>query len=232
MKLQKVLLDSLNCEDTHNQFNKLDEQQILEKIIPKVKEMKTVGECKYHVVNCFEHSIYALKEFDNIIKDENFFSSHITRIVNDYLSIRLEENISKMSILKLGIFLHDMGKPDCKTVDRTGRIHFKGHEIVGAKEAKKLGYDLGLSLSAADMLHNYVKYHMTLLSLYKTNDMSKESLFKLFDTLGDEIIGVVILGYVDIVSTRKLLNPNEDSGVIKTYMEYVLTNYIYRYKRR
>ena len=32
----------------------------------------------------------------------------------------------------------------------------------------------------------------------------------------------MLLGYADIVATRKLLNPNEDNGVIKTYMEYVL----------
>ena len=62
--------------------------------------------------------------------------------------------------------------------------------------------------------------------------MSKERLFKIFDELGDDIIGIMLLGYADIVATRKLLNPNERyEGVIKTYMEYVLTNYIYKYKK-
>ena len=72
---------------------------------------------------------------------------------------------------------------------------------------------------------------MILLVLYKTDDMSKERLFKIFDELGDDTIGLMLLGYADIVATRKLLNPNEDMGVIKTYMEYVLTNYIYKYKQ-
>ena len=71
---------------------------------------------------------------------------------------------------------------------------------------------------------------MILLVLYKTDDMSKERLFKIFDELRDDIIGVMLLGYADIVATRKLLNPNEDMEVIKTYMEHVLTNYIYKYK--
>ena len=48
---------------------------------------------------------------------------------------------------------------------------------------------------------------------------------------GDDTIGIMLLGYADIVATRKLLNPNEYMGVIKTYMEYVLTNYIYKYKQ-
>lgn len=232
MELQKRLLDSLNNDESYTIINKFDEENLLEEIIPQVKNMKEVGECKYHVVNCFQHSVYALEEFENIIKKENFFPSHLERVIDDYLSIKLEESITKQSILKLGIFLHDMGKPACKTVDANGRVHFKGHEIVGADQARKLGQDLGLSLDAIEILYKYVKYHMTLLGLYKSNNMIKNDLYDLFDVLGDEIIGVVILGYVDIVSTRKLLNPNEDHGVIKTYMEYVLTNYIYRYKRR
>ena len=72
---------------------------------------------------------------------------------------------------------------------------------------------------------------MILLVLYKTDDMSKERLFKIFDELGDDTIGIMLLGYADIAATRKLLNPNEDMRVIKTYMEYVLTNYIYKYKQ-
>lgn len=232
MDLQKKLLDSLNCDDSYNQINRLDEANELELIIPQVKDMKEVGECKYHVVNCFQHSVYAVEEFEKILSIENFFPSHIQKIVEDYLSIRLEANVTKKTILKLGIFLHDMGKPACKTIDKTGRVHFRGHEIVGATQASKIGQDVGLSLDAIEILNKYVKHHMVLLSLYKSNNMIKNDLYDLFDELGDEIIGVVILGYVDIVATRKLLNPNEDSGVIKTYMEYVLTNYIYRYKRR
>lgn len=232
MDLQKKLIDSLNCDESYLQINKLDDENKLGQIIPQIKAMKSVGECKYHVVNCFQHSIYALEEFEHLIKEKGFFPSHLERMIDSYLSIRLGESITKKSILKLGIFLHDMGKPDCKTVDSNGRVHFKGHEVVGANQAKKLGRNLGLNSDAIEILYKYVKYHMTLLVLYKSNNMIKEDLYDLFDELGDEIIGVVILGYVDIVSTRKLLNPNEDSGVIKTYMDYVLTNYFYRYKRR
>ena len=84
---------------------------------------------------------------------------------------------------------------------------------------------------AKELLCKYIRNHMILLVLYKTDDMSKERLFKIFDELGDDTIGIMLLGYADIVATRKLLNPNEDMGVIKTYMEYVLTNYIYKYKQ-
>ena len=230
MKLQNILIDSLCCEDTYDKFRQLDESKMLEKIIPQIKGMKLVGECKYHVVNAYDHSLNALEEFENIVKEKEFFPTHIRKQIKDYLNSEVGNNLNKFQLLKLGVFLHDIGKPDSKTTDNTGRAHFKGHEIVGADIAFNLGVKLGLQPDTTDLLTKYVRYHMILLVLYKMNNMSQEKLSEIFDTLGEDIIGILLLGYCDIVATRKLLDPNEDMGIIKTYMEYALTNYIHRHK--
>ncbi len=231
MKLQNILIDILSCDGTYKKIIELDENKTLEKIIPKTKDMKLNGECKYHVVNVYNHSLNALKEFEDIIDEKNFFSSHLRNYIKDYLNSDAGTNLNKLQLLKLGIFLHDIGKPDSKTVDTEGRVHFKGHEIVGADIAVNLGKDLDLQEKTIDLLNIYVRHHMILLVTYKINNMSQEKLFEIFETLEDDVIGVLLLGYCDIVATRKLLNPNEDTGVIKTYMEYALTNYIYKYKK-
>lgn len=230
MKLQNILIDSLCCEDTYDKFRQLDESKTLEKIIPQIKDMKLVGECKYHVVNVHDHSLKALEEFESRVKEEEFFPTHIRKQIKDYLNSEVGNNLNKFQLLKLGVFLHDIGKPDSKTTDNTGRAHFKGHEISGASIAFDLGTKLGLQADTTDLLTKYVRYHMILLVLYKMNNMSQEKLFEIFEMLGEDIIGILLLGYCDIVATRKLLNPNEDMGIIKTYMEYALTNYIYKYK--
>ncbi|MGL5315510.1 MAG: HD domain-containing protein [Peptostreptococcaceae bacterium] len=231
MELQEKLLKSLKEECTYKEIQKLDNEKILEEIIPKVRPMKLVGECKYHVVNAFDHSIYSLKEFEEIINQKDFFPNHLKLKIESYLSSKVDSSISKLELLKLGVFLHDIGKPDSRTIDETGRAHFRGHEIVGADIAFELGKKLELTSQAVDTLCKYIKNHMMLLVLFKTNDMSKDRLFDIFDMLGEDIIGITLLGYSDIVATRKLLDPNEDMGVIKTYMEYVLTNYLYKYKK-
>ena len=231
MELKESILKSLSLKDTSEEFKNLDKNNELEKIVPKINEMKEVGECKYHVVNCFDHSINALKEFEDIIKDENFFPSHLKDRIWNYLNTNVDHGITKIDILKLGIFMHDIGKPDAKTTDENGRVHFKGHEKIGGDIVIALGRSLGLSQSVIDTLFKYVRYHMFLLVFYKKNDISQGKLFEIFDTLEDDTIGSMILGYADIVATRKLLNPNEEVGVIKTYMEFILTNYEFRYKR-
>lgn len=231
MDLERSIIRSLKLESTSQELKKLDKDKDLEKIIPKINEMKEVGECKYHVVNCFDHSINALKEFEDIINDENFFPVHLKDLIWDYLNTELEDSISRLEILKLGIFIHDIGKPDAKTVDESGRVHFKGHEKIGGDIAIKLGNKLKLSEKSIDTLFNYVRYHMYLLIFYKDNNLTQEKLFDMFNKIGDDTIGIILLGYADIVATRKLLNPDEQVGTIKTYMEFILTNYEYRYKR-
>ncbi|MGL4912034.1 MAG: HD domain-containing protein [Romboutsia sp.] len=231
MNLQNILKNSLCCENTYEKLKELNEIGILEQMIPQIKGMKEVGECKYHVVNAYDHSLNALDEFEKIIRTNDFFSTHLEKEIEAYLNSNVANDLNKFQLLKLGVFLHDIGKPDSKTVDDTGRAHFRGHEIVGEDIVFNLGKKLELQSEITNLLAKYVRYHMILLVLYKTNNMSKEKLFEIFDTLGEDIIGTVLLGYCDIVATRRLLNPNEDMGVIKTYMEYVLTNYIYRYKK-
>lgn len=231
MELKRTLLEALKSKNTNEELKKLYDIKELENIIPKINEMKEVGECKYHVVNCFDHSIYSVREFEDIIKEENFFSPHLKSKVFEYLNTKTEENITKLELLKLGIFIHDIGKPDAKTTDENGRAHFKGHEKIGAEIALELGKSIGLSKHSIDILFKYVRYHMILLVSYKNNNLNKENMFKLFDEIGEDIIGIIILGYADIVATRKLLDPTEPSEIIKTYMEFILTNYEYRYKR-
>lgn len=230
MTLVNKLMDCIKNEDTVDSIKKMDESGDLSKILPITIDMKCVGECKYHVINCFEHSILAIKLFEEIIKEEDFFGSHLKKEVFKSLYKELEDGIRKVDLIKLGIFLHDMGKPIAQTIDDNGRVHFKKHEILGANKSLEISKMLNLSELNSAILYKYIRYHMSLLQLYRNNNMSKEELFSIFDNVKDESIDIFIIGYVDIVSTRKLINPDEDMGIIKSYMDYAITNYIYRYK--
>jgi len=232
MEYAREFIDSFRKFNTSEILINLDREGILEKIIPQVVEMKQVGECKYHKVNCYEHSINALKEYESIMSvgTMSFFSSHLADFVKNYLDTEVCEKVTKKDALKIGIFLHDVGKPASRTVDSEGRAHFRGHEITGADMSKDLLSGIGEDVSLTDLVNKYVRHHMTLLQLFKTNDLSKTKLFGIFGELQDDTIGMMILGYVDIISTRRLLDPKEDPSILKIFAEYVMTNYIYFYR--
>ena len=226
----KQLLECLKYKDTSSEIEKLDKKGLLEEIVPNIKYMKEVGKCRYHIVNSFQHSVYTLAYFESILKTDEFLPKHLEKYVWEYLNSTDESGFPILQILKLGIFLHDIGKPSAKSVDSKGVTHFKGHDVAGGEIVLKLGRDLGLSEVTTEKLFRYVRYHMFLLSIYKSNNIGSESLWREFDKLGDDVIGIILLGYCDLVATRNLLNPLEDSGIIKTYMEFILTIYFHKYK--
>ena len=67
------IIDAIKSNNTCEQICKLNKNGILEKIIPEVKSMKEVGKCKYHKVDCFTHTIYALEEFEKLIERNAFY---------------------------------------------------------------------------------------------------------------------------------------------------------------
>ena len=224
------IIDAIKSNNTCEQICKLNKSGILEKIIPEVKSMKEVGKCKYHKVDCFTHTIYALEEFEKLIR-ENKFPSHLKDEIWIYLNKEAENNLKNIDLLKLGVFLHDIGKADAKTIDENGRVHFKGHEKFSGEIALNVGENLRLSQNSIKLLYNFTRYHMYLLTLYKKSNTSHDVMKEMFDTLKDDIIGVMLLGFADINATKKLIEPIENEEVLKTYVYYILTVYLYKYKK-
>lgn len=230
MENEELILQAIKSNNTCEKIIKLDEAKILEEVIPKVKGMKEVGKCKYHVVDCFQHTIYALEEFEKLIKENNF-PSHLNEPIWNYLNRKVEKDLKVLDLLKLSVFLHDIGKADAKTIDENGITHFKGHERFSGIISKDVGKRLKLSEEAIDLIYKLTSYHMYLLYIYKNNNASPEILNKMFDQLNEDIIGVMLLGYADITATKRLLKPRENEDILRTYMNYILTNYIYKYKK-
>ena len=91
MELRDELLDSLILDNTYIKLEDLDKKDKLEKIIPIVKDMKRVGECRYHVVDVYKHSLYSLKEL------EEAFNEHRSKALEREQKImrKLQDELNK-----------------------------------------------------------------------------------------------------------------------------------------
>ncbi len=226
----KELFRILDQKESSYYINLMDRHiGMLRYIFPEIEPMKNVGECKYHVVDSFTHSVYTLKVLEGVINAENFFEEHLKVVYDKHTKERMKSNISRLSLIKLGAFFHDIGKPAAKFNDEKGRTRFRGHEIVGAEMLLEIGKRLGLTEEDTVILSRYSALHMFPLVIYKNNDVSGDTLFNMFSQTEDETLDVLLIGYADIVATRKLLNPDEEMGNFKVHVEYIANNYITRY---
>ncbi len=230
-RITQELFLILREDKTYHFLTFMDKKlDILNKIFPEIEEMKDIGECKYHVVDSWTHSIYTVKVAESVIYAQGFFEDHIREFYEAHARETIAGDHRRMELLKLGALFHDIGKPSAKKVDATGRTRFRGHEITGAELVKEYGEKLKWSKKEIGILYKYVAHHMTPLVLYKKNDVSGKALYQFFKEGGKETLDLLLIALADIVSTRKLLDPHEEMGMFKVHVEYIANNYITRYR--
>ena len=69
------------------------------------------------------------------------------------------KNVKKDKILRLTMLFHDMGKPDMKTTDESGRDHFKGHALVSEEKAHAIMRRLKFDNETIKKVTKLVCYH-------------------------------------------------------------------------
>ncbi len=221
----------LNSSKSSYYFRYMDKElNILDIVFPEIKEMRCVGECNYHVVDVLTHSFLTLEIIEDIIYSKGYFEDHIRNVLEKHSDKQVSSYHKRFHLIKLGAFFHDVGKSLAKKVDETGRIRFKGHEITGAEIVKNIAQRMELSIKERDILYRLVSSHMVPLVLYKQNDVSGKLLYKMFNELKEDTLDVCLISLADIIATRKLLNPSEDMGKFKIHIEYIVNNYLTRFK--
>ena len=99
-------------------------------ILPEFDEMMRTGqETKYHRYDVGEHTVQAVC------------------------------NVPPDKVLRLTMLLHDVAKPEMKTVDADGTAHFKGHDIRGEQKAKEILRRLKFDNDTIHKVTKLVRWH-------------------------------------------------------------------------
>lgn len=99
-------------------------------ILPEFDEMMRTGqETKYHRYDVGEHTVQAVC------------------------------NVPPDKVLRLTMLLHDVAKPEMKTVDADGTAHFKGHHIRGEQKAKEILRRLKFDNDTIHKVTKLVRWH-------------------------------------------------------------------------
>lgn len=231
-KISNEIFKILGSKRAYYYFSFMDKHLgMLSRIFPEIGPMKDVGKCKYHVVDAWTHSLHTMRVIEKIIYADGYFEKHLKKAYEDHTNQIMANDHNRLQLIKLAALFHDIGKPKARWIDETGRVRFRGHEIVGEEIMADISNRLALSKKEKDFLCKIVKEHMWPLTLYKTNDVSGRALYDLFKNFGESTLDIILIGLADIISTRQLLKPHEEMGMYKVHAEYLANNYLTRFKR-
>ena len=174
-ELRKMLL----ADGAADAMRMLRDTGVLDHLMPQVVAMGGVEQSGFHDRDVLEHSLAALE--------------HVARRPQPHLDGKAE------LALRLGILLHDVGKP--ATAARDGdRVTFLGHPEVGAAAAEALLRRLAFSNDEVAAVARLVRTHMRPIQ-YQPEEWSDGAVRRLVRDSGDVLPGLLLLARADMAAS-------------------------------
>ncbi|HEX9015643.1 MAG TPA: HDIG domain-containing protein [Chloroflexota bacterium] len=115
-------------------------------------------------------------------------------------TLQVVENVEPDLTLRWAALLHDIAKPETKTVD-DGEVHFFGHEAVGADMARHVLQRMRLGTELVERVHKLVRMHQRI-NLYES-DWTVGAVRRFVREAGEELPMLFALSRADITSQRE-----------------------------
>ncbi len=104
-------------------------------------------------------------------------------------------------LLFLAAVLHDAAKPETRSVNPLGEVHFLGHEQLGADWALHRAIALRFSNDEADYVSKIVRNHMRPLLLQSTPPVTRRAVFRFFRATGPCGVAVSLFFLADTLAS-------------------------------
>jgi poly(A) polymerase len=177
----------------------MDRLGLLSQVLPELDPARGVDQPgEHHYYDVFNHSVECLAVLDAVVStDPEDDGTGILRMreifdealewypVREYLDTRVQTQ-PRHVLLKLAGLLHDVSKPETKSVEPSGKIRFLGHPEKGATKAAEICRRLRFGNAEGEFVALLVEEHLRPTMLAKPGEPpSKRALFKFFRDLGD-----------------------------------------------
>ena len=219
-RVRDELFKVFATDKTFDCFLVLDKLKILEIIFPEIKKMRGIGQGPYHHLDVWQHTLESIRQFDYLLKGVK------QKEIQDYLDAVISGDRSRSQLLKLGLFLHDIGKPGTLRHEK-GRTTFHGHERAGLSLSADIAKRLKLSNDELYSLHKMVLWHLRPGYLADSEKPTARAKFRYFRDAGAEALSILLLSLADQRATKgplTTMNARKQhervvSRLIKEYLE-------------
>jgi poly(A) polymerase/tRNA nucleotidyltransferase (CCA-adding enzyme) len=176
----------------------LDRLGAMDPLLPEHRAMRATPQPEPHRFDVWEHSLRAVEAADAILADTAPLAEPA---LEDHLAEGLGDGMSRRHVVKLAALLHDVAKPETRTV-ADGRVRFIGHDVLGAERAVQVAARLRLSARATRVLERLVAQHLRPMHLSQVGVLTRRARHRFFRDLADEARDLVLLALADAAAVR------------------------------
>lgn len=169
-------------------------------LLPESAAMRATTQSPPHRFTVWEHSLRALEALEALLADLGLLAPHDARVAA-HLGESLGGGLTRREVLKLAVLLHDVAKPETRSVDPDGRVRFIGHDRLGAERAAAVAARLRWPGRAAGVLERLVRQHLRPMHLGMLESVSRRARHRFFRDVGEEVADLVCLTIADAAAT-------------------------------
>jgi poly(A) polymerase len=178
----------------------LDRLDVLTVLLPESLAMRETSQPDPHRFDVWEHSLRAVGAADELLLHPEALDPGGPELAA-HLDEALGDRFTRRETLKLAALLHDVAKPQTKTVEG-GRIHFFGHDAVGAERAAGIALRWRLSRRTTGIVAKLVRHHLRPMHLANAGGITRRARYRFFRDLGGDARDLVLLTLVDAAAVR------------------------------
>ena len=190
----------------------LDELGMLTSIMPELDQLKGVSQPKEHFWNVFEHTLETVAAVDFLLRqggcsyaDDKVLSVvPWSAIMAEHFGQEVSGGSTRRIMLKMAALLHDLAKPQTKSIEATGRMRFLGHAKEGAVMASAILERLRFSNKEIKLLETIVEHHLRPGQMSNVGLPTSRAVYRYFRDTGDAGMDILFFSLADHLATRGL----------------------------
>jgi putative nucleotidyltransferase with HDIG domain len=190
-------------------------------ILPEVGAMRGTSQSAPHRFTVWEHSLRALEAADALLADLGLLAPHDARVAAS-LAEPLGGGLTRREAWKLAVLLHDVAKPETRTVEADGRTRFIGHDRLGAERVAGIAGRLRWPARAAEVLARLVRHHLRPMHLGMLDEVTGRARYRFHRDVGAEVPALVCLTIADAAGTDGRPPGLVYRGATRTLLESLL----------
>lgn len=196
----------------------LDGLGLLAALLPELMAGKGVSQPEqFHAYEVFEHNVRCVGAMDAMLAAARPDDKRAALLwagfwrwfgwceesLRAYLAEEMSEGRPRSALLKLAALLHDVAKPETRSVEPDGRVRFFGHSEAGAETARRIMRRLRFSTRETDFVVKLVAEHLRPVQLAQVGEApTRRALYRFYRALGDAAPAVLLLALADAAAAR------------------------------
>ena len=196
-RITQELIKLFEAEKAGEQLYLMKESRFLDEILPELTSQRNVPPNLHHHLRLLDHSIESVVQLEQEIKKfPNWAKEHFNR--------EFSQGIKAISLIKLTMLLHDLGKPSTWQIDEEGRHRFIKHEETGSEMVFEVLKRLKFSKNSMKYISNLIRYHMYPSQLLNDGieNLSEKAMMRMFRRIGEDIPELILIAMADRLSAK------------------------------